>query len=107
MTLLGKLVETSCHQERAQPCKRRQRTLGSGRESELGALQHLTDAHQVNGRRDCFGLQLRLCLSADYSAAERQGWAVRYGGASAPHEWAEAKGLQSCLCASPAWYTTL
>src|SRR6266568_6393370 len=70
MTLLGKLVETSCHQERSQTCKRRQRTLWPRRESELGALQHLTDAHQVDGRRDGLRLQLRLWLAAIACSAQ-------------------------------------
>ncbi|HYT34276.1 MAG TPA: hypothetical protein VEL69_04525, partial [Ktedonobacteraceae bacterium] len=33
-------------------------------------MQHLTDAHQVNGRRDGFGLQPRLCLSSIACAAQ-------------------------------------
>src|SRR5436309_2344724 len=64
MTLLGNFVRTSCHQKRLQTSKRRPRTLGPGRESELGALQHLTDAHQVDGCRDSCRLQLRLGLSS-------------------------------------------
>src|SRR5258708_3662809 len=70
MTLLGNFVRTSCHQKRLQTCKRRQRTLAPWRESQLCALQHLTDAHQVDGRRDGFGLQLRLGLSAIARAAQ-------------------------------------
>jgi hypothetical protein len=64
MTLLGNFVRTSCRQKRSQACKRRQRTFRPGRESKPGALQHLTDAHQIDGRRDSCRLQLRLRLSA-------------------------------------------
>src|SRR5713226_8791919 len=64
MTLLGNFVRTSCRQERSQTCKRRQRTLRPRRESKRCPLQHLMDADQVDGRRDGFGLQLRLWLSA-------------------------------------------
>ncbi len=70
MTLLGNFVRTSCRQERLQPCKRRPRTLGPGRESTSSPLQHLTDANQVDGRRDGFGLQLRLWLATIARAAQ-------------------------------------
>src|SRR5258708_11295943 len=130
MTLLGNFVRTSCCQEQSQACKRRQRTLGSRRKSKSCPLQHLTDANQVDGRRDGFGLQLRLWLTTIARPAqpmtanpfgnrafdacpqaiarlERLKWLVLRGGAPAPHGWAEEKGLRSCPCASPSWYSVL
>src|SRR5260221_4155053 len=127
MTLLGNFVRTSCRLAQSQTCKRRQRTLGSGRESKLRALQHLTDADQVDGCRDGLGLQLRLWLTTRARPAHpmtakafgnrafdacpqgiarlaRLKWLVLLGGARAPRGWAEEKGLRSCPCASPSWY---
>jgi len=69
-TLLGNFVRTSCRQKWLQACKRRERTLGPRRESKLGALQHLTDANQIDSRGDGFGLQLRLGLPSTARTAQ-------------------------------------
>src|SRR5258708_35100672 len=130
MTLLGNFVRTSCRLVQSQTCKRRQRTLGSRRESKSCSLQHLTDANQVDGCCDGLGLQLRLWLTTIARPAQpmtakafgnrafdacpqgrarlaRLKWIVLLGGARAPRGWARAKGVRFCPCASPSWYSVL
>src|SRR5437588_8162031 len=130
MTLLGNFVRTSCCQQRAQACKRRQRTLGPGWKSQPGALQHLTDTNHVDGCRNGLRLQLRHGLSrvarlAQPMAAHSfrntaldpspqriallKSRGTLFGPASLTGlmHAAPATGLRSYPCSSLAWYRAL